>query len=161
MIRVLVVDDSAVVRKVLSEELSKFKDIEVVGTAIDPYMAREKIVKARPHVLTLDLEMPRMDGLSFLAKGAPALIMGSGLMPTLAFYAGKREAHEMLLNDICAWLRERFVGRREYQPAPTNFSGVMSKLQGQSSAFYMEATNEALEILKWIRQFVDAVEVNT
>jgi two-component system chemotaxis response regulator CheB len=68
MIRVLVVDDSAVVRKVLSEELSRFKDIEVVGSAIDPYQAREKIVQTRPDVLTLDLEMPRMDGLSFLAK---------------------------------------------------------------------------------------------
>ncbi len=68
MIRVLVVDDSAVVRKVLSEELSRFKDISVVGTAIDPYMARERIVDLQPDVLTLDIEMPRMDGLSFLAK---------------------------------------------------------------------------------------------
>jgi len=68
MIKVLVVDDSALVRKVLTEELDKQHDIEVVGTAIDPYAAREKIVKLKPDVLTLDLEMPRMDGLSFLAK---------------------------------------------------------------------------------------------
>ncbi|MGQ9524031.1 MAG: protein-glutamate methylesterase/protein-glutamine glutaminase [Armatimonadota bacterium] len=68
MIRVLVVDDSALVRKVLSEELSKQPDIEVVGSAVDPYVAREKIVELKPDVLTLDLEMPRMDGLSFLAK---------------------------------------------------------------------------------------------
>lgn len=68
MIRVLVVDDSAVIRQVLTDELSKFEDIEVVGTAIDPYMAREKIVKLRPDVLTLDVEMPRMDGLTFLDK---------------------------------------------------------------------------------------------
>ncbi|MFB3904554.1 MAG: chemotaxis response regulator protein-glutamate methylesterase [Acidobacteriota bacterium] len=68
MIRVLVVDDSAVVRKVLSDELSKYRDIEVVGTAIDPYVARDKIVKLHPDVITLDVEMPRMDGLSFLAK---------------------------------------------------------------------------------------------
>lgn len=68
MIKVLVVDDSAVVRKVISEELSKFDDIEVVGTAIDPYMAREKIVSLKPDVLTLDIEMPKMDGLSFLEK---------------------------------------------------------------------------------------------
>jgi CRISPR-associated protein Cmr5 len=92
-----------------------------------------------------------------LAKGAPALIMASGLMPTLAFYAGKREAHEMLLNDICAWLTQRFAERPEYRPAPREFAGVMSRLRGQSSAFYLEATDEALEILKWIRQFVDAV----
>lgn len=68
MIRVLIVDDSAVVRKILTEELSRYKDIEIIGTAMDPYMARDKIVKLRPDVITLDLEMPRMDGLSFLAK---------------------------------------------------------------------------------------------
>lgn len=68
MIKVLVVDDSALVRKLLTEELNKQKDIEVVGTAVNPYVARDKIVKLKPDVLTLDLEMPRMDGLSFLSK---------------------------------------------------------------------------------------------
>lgn len=68
MIRVLVVDDSALVRKILSEELSRFADIQVVGTAADPYVARDRIVELAPDVLTLDVEMPRMDGLSFLAK---------------------------------------------------------------------------------------------
>ena len=68
MIKVLVVDDSAVVRGVLSTELSKASDIKVVGSAVDPYVARDKIVHLRPDVLTLDLEMPRMDGLTFLAK---------------------------------------------------------------------------------------------
>jgi len=68
MINVLVVDDSAVVRKVLSAELSKAADIKVVGTAIDPYVARDKILQLKPDVLTLDLEMPRMDGLTFLGK---------------------------------------------------------------------------------------------
>jgi two-component system, chemotaxis family, protein-glutamate methylesterase/glutaminase len=68
VIRVLIVDDSAVVRKVLTLELSKHRDIEVVGGAIDPYVARDKIVRLRPDVVTLDLEMPRMNGLAFLAK---------------------------------------------------------------------------------------------
>jgi two-component system chemotaxis response regulator CheB len=68
MIRVLVVDDSAIVRKVLTEELSKYGDIAVIGSAVDPYVARDKIVKLCPDVVTLDVEMPRMDGLSFLAK---------------------------------------------------------------------------------------------
>ncbi len=68
MIKVLVVDDSAVVRQVLSNELSRAKGIEVVGTAMDPYVARDKIVKLDPDVITLDVEMPRMDGLTFLAK---------------------------------------------------------------------------------------------
>lgn len=68
MIRVLVVDDSAIVRRVLTDELSKHSDIEVVGTAVDPYVARDKIVNLKPDVITLDLEMPKMDGLSFLTK---------------------------------------------------------------------------------------------
>ena len=68
MKKVLVVDDSALVRKVLGEEISKFPDFSVVGSAIDPYDAREKIFQLHPDILTLDLEMPRMDGLSFLSK---------------------------------------------------------------------------------------------
>lgn len=67
-IKVLIVDDSAIVRKIFSEELSKFPDIEVVGTASDPYVARDKIVKLNPDVITLDIEMPKMDGLTFLKK---------------------------------------------------------------------------------------------
>jgi two-component system chemotaxis response regulator CheB len=67
-IKVLVVDDSAVVRKVFSEQLSRQKGIVVVGTAPDPYVARDKIVKLKPDVITLDIEMPRMDGITFLKK---------------------------------------------------------------------------------------------
>jgi two-component system chemotaxis response regulator CheB len=67
-IKVLIVDDSAIVRKLLGEALSGEPDIEVVGTAPDPYIARDKIVSLSPDVLTLDIEMPRMDGLTFLKK---------------------------------------------------------------------------------------------
>lgn len=67
-IRILVIDDSAIVRKVLTEALSGHPDLEVVGTAPDPYVARDKILALRPDVLTLDIEMPRMDGLTFLKK---------------------------------------------------------------------------------------------
>jgi len=67
-IRVLVVDDSAIVRKIFTEELSKEPDIEVIGTAPDPYVARDKIVFQKPDVITLDIEMPKMDGLTFLKK---------------------------------------------------------------------------------------------
>lgn len=67
-IRVLIVDDSAVVRKILSSELSKERDMEIVGTAPDPYVARDLVVTQNPDVITLDLEMPRMDGLTFLRK---------------------------------------------------------------------------------------------
>jgi len=67
-IRVLIVDDSAIVRKILSDALAGEADIEVAGTAPDPYVARDKILSLRPDVLTLDIEMPRMDGLTFLKK---------------------------------------------------------------------------------------------
>lgn len=67
-IRVLVVDDSALMRQMLSAILSSDPGIEVVGTAPDPIVAREKIKALNPDVLTLDVEMPRMDGLAFLEK---------------------------------------------------------------------------------------------
>jgi two-component system, chemotaxis family, protein-glutamate methylesterase/glutaminase len=67
-IKVLVVDDSAIVRKILTETISVEQDMEVVGTAPDPYIARDKILSLQPDVLTLDIEMPRMDGLTFLKK---------------------------------------------------------------------------------------------
>ena len=67
-IRVLVVDDSATARAVISEILSDARDIEVVGTATDAYVARDKMVALRPDVVTLDVEMPRMDGVTFLKK---------------------------------------------------------------------------------------------
>lgn len=66
MIRALIVDDSSLVRRLLTEILEQAGDIEVVGTAHDPYDAREKIKQLNPDVLTLDIEMPRMDGITFL-----------------------------------------------------------------------------------------------
>lgn len=67
-IRVLIVDDSALVRQTLSEVLSGDPAIEVVGTASDPFVAAERIAQQVPDVITLDIEMPRMDGLTFLRK---------------------------------------------------------------------------------------------
>ena len=66
--KVLVVDDSPLVRELLCELLGRHPGLRVVGTARDPYEARERIIELQPDVLTLDLEMPRMDGLTFLAK---------------------------------------------------------------------------------------------
>jgi len=65
-IKLLIVDDSALVRKLLSEMLSRDREIEIVGTATDPYAARERIKQLNPDVITLDVEMPRMDGITFL-----------------------------------------------------------------------------------------------
>jgi len=67
-VKVLIVDDSAIVRKILSRQLGQHHGVEVVGTAPDPYIARDKIVALEPDVLTLDVEMPRMDGITFLRK---------------------------------------------------------------------------------------------
>ncbi|MEZ5543373.1 MAG: chemotaxis response regulator protein-glutamate methylesterase [Pseudomonadota bacterium] len=67
-VHVLIVDDSPLVRKLLTQILDSDPDIEVVGTASDPYVARDKIKKLNPDVVTLDVEMPRMDGLTFLAN---------------------------------------------------------------------------------------------
>ncbi len=86
-IRVLIVDDSAIVRKIISEALAGEPDLEVVGSAPDPYVARDKILSLRPDVLTLDIEMPRMDGLTFLKKlmhfhPMPAVIISSLTQPS-------------------------------------------------------------------------------
>src|SRR5689334_5056584 len=66
--RVLIIDDSAAIRQLLNSILSSDPGIEVCGVASDPFMAREKIKELRPDVLTLDVEMPRMDGVTFLEK---------------------------------------------------------------------------------------------
>ncbi|MCB2185960.1 MAG: chemotaxis response regulator protein-glutamate methylesterase [Deltaproteobacteria bacterium] len=100
-IRVLIVDDSAVVRQVLSKSLDGLADIEVVGTATDPFVARDKIVQLEPDVITLDIEMPRMDGITFLKKlmrhrPMPVIILSSltqkgGRMALEAMEAGAVE----------------------------------------------------------------------
>ncbi len=77
-IRVLVVDDSALMRQLLTTILTSDKEIEVIATAPDPYIARDKIKALNPDVLTLDVEMPRMDGLTFLEK-----LMAARPMPVL------------------------------------------------------------------------------
>jgi len=81
-IAVLVIDDSAVVRQILSDSFSKDPAFGVVETAIDPYMAREKIARQEFDVLTLDVEMPRMDGLTFLGY-----LMKSHPMPVVVLSA--------------------------------------------------------------------------
>ena len=71
IIKVIVIDDSALVRNILQEGLNSDPGIEVVATASDPYIARDKILEFKPDVLTLDVEMPRMDGVEFLRKLMP------------------------------------------------------------------------------------------
>lgn len=68
MVKVLIIDDSALVRQLLTEIFNSDPEINVVGTAQDPFDAREKIKKLNPDVLTLDVEMPKMDGITFLSN---------------------------------------------------------------------------------------------
>jgi len=94
-VRVLVVDDSAMVREILSRGLALDPVIEVVGTAGDPYAARDKILALNPNVLTLDVEMPRMDGVEFLRRLMPQHPLPV-LMVSALTQAGKRITLEAL-----------------------------------------------------------------
>jgi two-component system chemotaxis response regulator CheB len=95
MIRVMVVDDSSLVRKVLTELINQAPDMEVVGTAPDPYVAREKIKELNPDVLSLDVEMPRMDGIDFLEK-----IMRLRPMPVVMVSSLTEEGNETTLKAL-------------------------------------------------------------
>jgi two-component system, chemotaxis family, protein-glutamate methylesterase/glutaminase len=81
-IRLLIVDDSALAQKSICASVAPYREIEVVGTATDPYIARDKILELKPDVITLDLEMPRMDGITFLRaimkhRPLPVIIISS------------------------------------------------------------------------------------
>jgi two-component system chemotaxis response regulator CheB len=138
-IRVLVVDDSALARKVISDILRKDPEIEVVGTANDPYMARDKILQLNPDVLTLDVEMPRMDGISFLKilqkhRPVPSVIissitqagseaalgaLGAGAVDVLAKPSGTRT-----MEDLEAQLAYRVKGAAGARRIPRMAAGI-------------------------------------
>lgn len=94
-VRVLIVDDSALMRQLLSTLLAADPEIEVVGTAQDPFDAREKIKALNPDVITLDVEMPQMDGLTFLRK-----IMALRPMPVVMFSSLTEEGAEATLEAL-------------------------------------------------------------
>lgn len=94
-IKVLIVDDSAVVRKIFTQQLEKAPGIEVVGTAPDPYVAREKIIRLQPDVITLDIEMPRMDGITFLKH-----LMKSFPLPVIIVSSLTRKSSKLALEAL-------------------------------------------------------------
>lgn len=121
-IRVLVVDDSAVARRMISDALAQDPEIEVVGTACDPYVARDMILQLEPDVLTLDIEMPRMDGLTFLKvlqehRPMPVIIVSSLTTAgsKLALRAMELGAVDVVAKQSSAWnigsLREQLAHR--------------------------------------------------
>jgi two-component system, chemotaxis family, protein-glutamate methylesterase/glutaminase len=105
-IRVLIVDDSALVRRILSELLSADREVEVVGTASDAYMARDKIKQLNPDVLTLDVEMPKMDGVTFLRN-----LMRLRPMPVVMVSSLTEHGAEITLDALG-------VGAVDYLPKP-------------------------------------------
>jgi two-component system chemotaxis response regulator CheB len=105
-IRVLIVDDSALVRRILSEVLSADPALEVVGTASDAYMARDKIKQLNPDVLTLDVEMPKMDGVTFLRN-----LMRLRPMPVVMVSSLTEHGAEVTLDALA-------VGAVDYLPKP-------------------------------------------
>jgi two-component system, chemotaxis family, protein-glutamate methylesterase/glutaminase len=140
-IRTLIVDDSALMRRLLTQILSSDPAIEVVGTATDPYVAREKILSLQPDVLTLDVEMPRMDGITFLEtlmRDHPLpVVMISSLTqqgcevtlraleagavdffpkPTLAMMTGSADGAQPMIEKVKAAARAR-VRPRQASPA--------------------------------------------
>ncbi|HEV2285403.1 MAG TPA: chemotaxis response regulator protein-glutamate methylesterase [Steroidobacteraceae bacterium] len=105
-IRVLIVDDSALVRRILSEVLSADPALEVVGTASDAYMARDRIKQLNPDVLTLDVEMPKMDGVTFLRN-----LMRLRPMPVVMVSSLTEHGAEVTLDALA-------VGAVDYLPKP-------------------------------------------
>jgi len=87
-IRVFIIDDSAIVREILSDRLGQDSRIEVVGTAVDPYVARDKLARTEVDVITLDIEMPRMDGLTFLKH-----LMGQHPLPVIVVSSVAQESN--------------------------------------------------------------------
>ena len=119
--RVLVVDDSALIRTLFTEILNNDPDIEVVGAAFDPYDAREKIKKLNPDVITLDIEMPKMDGISFLEK-----IMSLRPMPVVMVSTLTHKGAE-------STLRALELGAVDYigKPADANNRNALQELSSE------------------------------
>ncbi len=164
-IRVLIVDDSAAMRQLLTQILSSDPDIEIVGTAQDPFFAREKIISLNPDVLTLDIEMPRMDGLTFLEKlmrGRPMpVVMVSSLTqrnaditfraleigavdffpkPTLDELGGVAGGAEEIIGKVKAAAGAR-IRRQPDGPPP-----VVSSIQQRSAAASYRLTHQLIAI---------------
>jgi two-component system, chemotaxis family, protein-glutamate methylesterase/glutaminase len=125
-IKVLIVDDSAVVRQALTEVLSSDNEIEVIGTAADPYYAAQKLQKDIPDVITLDIEMPRMDGLTFLKK-----IMYQHPIPVV------------IISSLTAKGTETAIRALEYGAVD-----ILTKPQLSTKAFYEESKIRICDVVK-------------
>ncbi|MDB6129064.1 MAG: Chemotaxis response regulator protein-glutamate methylesterase [Verrucomicrobiales bacterium] len=128
-IRTLIVDDSALVRTVITNLLSKDPDIEVVGTASDAYAARDKILALNPDIITLDIEMPRMDGITFLK-----LIMKHRPMPVIIMSSLTGHGSEKAVEALQAGAVDIMAKPGTTFSAPLNGAELISKIKGAVKA---------------------------
>ncbi|WP_313703861.1 chemotaxis response regulator protein-glutamate methylesterase [Massilia sp.] len=173
-IKVLIVDDSALIRSVMSEIVNSQTDMEVVATAPDPLVARELIKKHNPDVLTLDVEMPKMDGLDFLEKlmrlrPMPVLMVSSltergseitmralelGAVdfvtkPKISIQTGMREYTELITDKIRAAARARVKARSVHQSAPaTALQALRSPLISSEKLIIIGASTGGTEAIR-------------
>ena len=173
-IKVLIVDDSALIRSVMSEIVNSQPDMEVVATAPDPLVARELIKKHNPDVLTLDVEMPKMDGLDFLEKlmrlrPMPVLMVSSltergseitmralelGAVdfvtkPKISIQTGMREYTELITDKIRAAARARVKARSVHQGvAPSALQALRSPLISSEKLIIIGASTGGTEAIR-------------
>ncbi len=139
-IRVLVVDDSALIRQLMTQLLDADPGIEVVGSAADPYIAREKIKQLKPDVLTLDIEMPRMDGLTFLRNLMRLRPMPVVMVSTLTEHGAQVTLEALALGAV------DFVAKPKLDVARglTSYSGqLLEKVKSAARARIVAAPREA------------------
>ena len=172
--KVLIVDDSALIRSVMSEIVNSQTDMEVVATAPDPLVARELIKKHNPDVLTLDVEMPKMDGLDFLEKlmrlrPMPVLMVSSltergseitmralelGAVdfvtkPKISIQTGMREYTELITDKIRAAARARVKARTLHAPTPgTQLPQLRSPLISSEKLIIIGASTGGTEAIR-------------
>jgi two-component system chemotaxis response regulator CheB len=153
-IRVLIVDDSALVRKLLTEILGSAPDIEVVGAAPDAFSAREKIKALHPDVLTLDVEMPRMDGITFLRK-----LMQYRPMPVVVLSSLTGRGTEMALEAMAAGAVE-VLGKPTSAYEVGNVGELLAekiKVAARARAQLFRRTDTAIETPTALRMTTDRV----
>ena len=140
-VKVLIVDDSELIREILTQVLSADSDIEVVGTAVDPYDAREKIKQLEPDVITLDIEMPRMDGITFLKN-----LMRLRPMPVVMISTLTEKGAQATLDALQ-------IGAIDFVPKPrSNVQSELSALAGDITGKVKVAASVNVEKLGERRQ---------
>jgi len=175
-VRVLVVDDSALARRAITDALKRDPEIEVVGGAVDPYQAREMIMELEPDVITLDLEMPRMDGLTFLkilmqhhplpvvvvssltqAGSAKAMeALNAGAIDVLGKPDGSRNIHEMghvLAYHVKAAARSRRRVRsksQELSPVVASVSAIPAGKYSPRRIIVIGSSTGGVEALRYV-----------